>query len=88
MDDKILSAKSSFHIEDLKCGSVTGVLEVTSFSPAEICLKISAGRMEIKGACLEVKSFDVDSGNLTFSGDITSVALAKTKTSLFQRLTK
>ncbi|MFI3164436.1 MAG: YabP/YqfC family sporulation protein [Bacillota bacterium] len=88
MDDKFENLKSIIHIEDLCTGSVSGVLEVSSFSPAEIALKISSGNMEIKGASLEVKSFNVETGDLTFAGEITSFALAKTKTSLFQRLTK
>lgn len=88
MDEKLEILKSVIHIENLRDGSVAGVLEVASFSPSEIALKISAGKMEIKGASLEVKSFNVESGDLTFAGEITSVALAKTKTSLLQKLTK
>lgn len=80
--------KSIFHIEDLKFGSADGVLEVISFSPAEIILRISSGRMQIIGGGLEVKSFDTSSGKLTFEGEISSIALCKAKASFFQKLTK
>lgn len=82
------NVKSVFHIEDLKFGSCEGVLEVVSFSPSEIQLRISLGGIEICGGNLEIKSFDVEKHCLSFIGDVTSISLKQIKQSFFKRLTK
>ncbi len=86
--EKIENKKSTFHIEDLKFGSISGVLEVCSFSDSEITLAIASGKMEISGSNLEVKSFDTATGEFAFFGDITSISAKQAKASFFSKLTK
>ncbi len=81
-------APSVFHIENLKSGYALGILEVASFSPTEISLKISSGEMEIHGCGLEIKSYNVESGELTFSGEIHSVSTKRKKEGFFERIFK
>ncbi|MFI3167335.1 MAG: YabP/YqfC family sporulation protein [Bacillota bacterium] len=82
------TTNSTFYIENLKKGTATGVLEVISFSPTEILLRIESGKMEICGSALEVKAFNTQTGELAFEGGITSVALKQNKTSFWERISK
>ncbi len=77
-----------FDMNDRKKAALTGVTRVESSNDTEILLSTCLGRMEIRGTGFKISRFDVDSGELTFTGDIVSVKYVEAKPPLLKRIFK
>ncbi|WP_432404966.1 sporulation protein YabP [Wukongibacter sp. M2B1] len=60
-------------LENRKKMSVSGVEHVTSFSPDIIILVTVQGNITIKGEELDIKKLNLDDGNLSIEGYISSI---------------
>ncbi len=60
-------------LENRKKMSVSGVEHVTSFNPDVIVLVTVQGNMTIKGEELDIKKLNLDDGNLSIEGYISSI---------------
>lgn len=59
-------------IENRKIFRITGVSKITSLNPLEFILETSLGILTIKGADMEMKSFDIDKKIIDANGKIDS----------------
>lgn len=78
----------SFVMNDRKKASLTGVTKVDGMTDTQIDLTTCMGRLIITGSELKIAKFDMDDGNLTFTGNIDSVKYAQAKQSLLKRIFK
>lgn len=79
-------------IENRKNLKLTGIKKIEALNPNEFILDSILGGLVIKGNNLEMKSFDVDKGNMIITGDFDSLAYFSTQTkknkSFIQKLFK
>lgn len=68
--------------------SLTGVLEVVSFTENEISLKTVCGDMLIRGDGLNIGKLNTDTGELAVCGTVASIKYNKPKGGLFEGLFK
>ncbi|MBS4785244.1 MAG: sporulation protein YabP [Clostridiales bacterium] len=68
--------------------SVTGVTDIDSFDENTILLYTDLGALVIHGSGLHIDRIDLDSGELTLTGEVASVAYdgSRVKGGLFTRL--
>ncbi|MBQ3124102.1 MAG: sporulation protein YabP [Clostridia bacterium] len=59
--------------------TLTGVLEVTSFTDSEIVLKTSCGDLLIRGSSLNIGKLNTDTGELVISGTVSLIKYSKGK---------
>lgn len=59
--------------------AVTGVGNVDSFSDSEIILTTCMGRLTVKGEGLQINRLDVDTGDLSVDGRVSSLEYSKNK---------
>lgn len=60
-------------IEERRKITMTGVESVTSFSPREISLRLSGGKLLVSGSDLKITAFSKASGTFSASGNITAL---------------
>lgn len=75
-------------LKNLESGSISGVEEVGSFSHEEILLKTPKGTIKVAGSNLEIISFDRETGELAFSGEVFGVQIKKKKAGFLERISK
>ncbi|AKN33028.1 hypothetical protein Ccar_20125 [Clostridium carboxidivorans P7] len=85
--------KSILHIENRKRLVLNGVVEVISFNEEQIVLNTNLGTLNIKGQGLKMNKLDVQNGDVTIIGMISSCIYTnnqekKQKEKLISRLFK
>lgn len=60
--------------KERKYGKLTGVQDIHSFNENEILLQTEAGKVQIKGEQLHVKSLDLEKGEAEIEGKVNSVS--------------
>lgn len=79
----------AFTLTDRKNMTLSGVLEVLSFSDALVELKTSMGALNIKGSGLTIDKLNKETGELAVNGEVDSLQYAKIKNKdSFMRLFK
>ena len=71
----------------LKC-AMTGIKEVLSYSPAEITLDSSKGRIAITGSDLKITKYNEADGALSLTGKVNSIRYDEKKPPLIRRIFK
>ncbi len=86
------TAKSSHKVEldHLHSMSVTGVVDVPTFTDKLVNVRLNNESMQIVGVGLTVKNIDVESGVLLISGQVNMIkySASTTPTSLIKRILK
>ena len=82
--------KHSFTLEERNQLSLSGVLEVSSFSETAVSLKTSRGALLIQGKKLNIGRLNTDTGELFITGEISLLKYSKNKNdgSIFEGLFK
>lgn len=66
--------------------TITGVLDVVSFSDNKVELKINMNSLVIKGKNFNMNQLDTDTGELSLTGEVAFIEYTKEKGSLFSGL--
>ncbi|MFR8354165.1 MAG: YabP/YqfC family sporulation protein [Blautia obeum] len=77
MEEKKTGKVHGLTIKERKYGKLTGVQDIHSFNENEILLQTEAGKVQIKGEQLHVKSLDLEKGEAEIEGKVNSVYLTK-----------
>ena len=82
--------KHFFTLEERNQLSLSGVLEVVSFSETTVSLKTSRGALLIQGKKLNIGRLNTDTGELFITGEISLLKYSKDKNdgSIFEGLFK
>ncbi|MDQ5983803.1 MAG: Spore protein YabP [Eubacteriales bacterium SKADARSKE-1] len=78
-------------LKDRQALSITGVLDVDSFDEQTVVAYTDQGELTIKGAGLHIIKINLDNGDLSLDGQISSLAYSEGKhvnKSLFSKLFK
>lgn len=73
------AAGHTVQINDRNSIKMTGVQEVGNFSENVLDIITTMGTIILKGSSLNITKLDTDSGELSISGEITSMQYTKTK---------
>ena len=63
----------SIYLDNRNSLKLSGVTKIDSLNPSEFLIETTLGGLQIKGNELEMKSFDIDNGNLNIVGSIDSI---------------
>lgn len=74
MEEKKTGKVHGLTIKERKYGKLTGVQDIHSFNENEILLQTEAGKVQIKGEQLHVKSLDLEKGEAEIEGKVNSVS--------------
>ena len=74
MEEKQLAGVHRFSLENRRKAVITGVQDIHSFNENEILLQTEAGKVQIKGEQLHVKSLDLEKGEAEIEGKVNSVS--------------
>lgn len=74
MEEKKTGKMHSLMLEERKYGKLTGVQDIYSFNENEILLQTEAGKVQLKGEQLHVKSLDLERGEAEIEGKVSSVS--------------
>ncbi len=75
-------------VENMKRVTATKIENVVSFSPAQLVLAFSGGRIVITGSDMKITAFSGQSGQFSAIGTISGVRYASKGASIRQRLFK
>ena len=67
---------------------MTGIKEVLSYSPAEIALDSSKGRVTITGSDLKITKYNESDGALSLTGKVNAIRYDEKKPPLLRRIFK
>ncbi len=74
LQDGVAEARAhTLTIEERKKITMTGVESVTAFSPQQISLNLSGGKLVITGSDLKITAFSKTSGTFSATGNISSL---------------
>lgn len=87
------TTKQQISLDDRKVLRISGVEKIDSLNPLEFQIKTNLGNLKITGENMEMKSFDVDKGNMLITGTINSLSfyvpnVKKTNKGFIQKLFK
>ena len=74
MEEKQPAGVHRFSLENRRKAVITGVQDIHSFNENEILLQTEAGKVQIKGEQLHVKSLDLEKGEAEIEGKVNSVS--------------
>lgn len=74
MKNGIISVPHSIVMEDRKRVSISGVTDVESFDEETIVLATDLGELIIHGYNLHINRIDVEAGDLSLEGEVSSLA--------------
>ena len=74
MEEKQSAGVHRVLLENRKKAVITGVQDIHSFNENEILLQTEAGKVQIKGEQLHVKSLDLEKGEAEIEGKVNSVS--------------
>lgn len=72
-EDKKMKAPHSLILEDRKHLTVTGVSDVDSFDDQVVVAYTDFGELTVRGKKLHINKLNLESGELTFDGEISSM---------------
>ncbi|WP_243112488.1 MULTISPECIES: sporulation protein YabP [Acutalibacteraceae] len=90
-EQKAVKTPHSLILEDRKTLTATGVSNVDSFDEQTVVAYTDLGELVIHGANLHIDKLNIDSGELTLNGEITSMTYSENRATtggLFNRLFK
>lgn len=89
-EQKPVKTPHSLILKDRKLLTATGVSNVDSFDEQTVVAYTDLGELVIHGSKLHINKLNVDSGELTLDGEITSMAYSENRESggFFARLFK
>ena len=76
MDDKRIKMPHNLVMEDRKTLSVTGVSDVDSFDESTIIVFTDIGELTVRGSDLHIKNLNIESGEVSLEGKISSLTYA------------
>ena len=79
-DVKKIKVPHTLILNDRKSLSVTGVSDVDSFDDQVIVVYTDYGELTVKGEKLHISNLNLESGELTFDGCISSMVYTENKT--------
>lgn len=82
------SEQHVLNIENCKRITAGGIISVDSFSPTQLALTYSEGRIIVTGSEMKITSFSKTNGQFSASGTITGVKYSGKSTGLKQKLFK
>lgn len=85
---KEIKKPHSFEVTNREKCTMTGIEKVISSSETSISLVSSCGGMDISGKGLKISKFDIESGDLSFEGEIDCIKYSAPKVSLLKRIFK
>ena len=74
LEEKKTGKVHGLTLKERKYGKLTGVQDIHSFNENEILLQTEAGKVQIKGEQLHVKSLDLEKGEAEIEGKVNSVS--------------
>ena len=85
--------KQLISLDSRKVLRISGVEKIDSLNPLEFQIKTNMGNLKITGENMEMKSFDVDKGDMLINGTINSLSfyvphVKKPNKSFIQKLFK
>lgn len=90
-DQKSVKAPHSLIIENRKTLTATGVSNVEGFNGETVVASTDLGDLTVRGSNLHIDKLNLETGDLTLDGEITSVAYSANRSSgggVFSRLFK
>lgn len=89
-EQKPAKAPHSLILENRKMLTATGVSNVDSFDEQTVVAKTDLGDLIIRGEKLHIDKLNIDTGELTLDGEISSMSYAESRASggIFSRLFK
>ena len=73
MEEKnIVRKRHSVILEDRKQLSLSGVSDVSGFDEETVVLETELGQLTVKGSCLHINKFSLETGELNLDGNIYS----------------
>jgi len=67
------NSSQNIYLENRNKVTLSGVTKINTLNPLEFSLETTLGTLQIKGNNLEMKSFDIDNGNLNIIGEVDSI---------------
>ena len=74
LEEKKTGKVHGLTLKERKYGKLTGVQDIHSFNENEILLQTEAGKVQIKGEQIHVKSLDLEKGEAEIEGKVNSVS--------------
>ncbi len=89
-EKKPVKAPHSLILENRRALTATGVSNVDSFDEQTIVAYTDLGQLVIKGTKLQINKLNIETGELTLNGDISSMSYSETQLTggFFSRLFK
>jgi sporulation protein YabP len=89
-EQKTVKTPHTLVLDNRKVLTATGVSNVNNFDEETVTACTDIGELSVKGAELHIEKLNVETGELTLSGEITSVSYAENRPSggFFSRLLK
>ncbi len=88
MNELSVKKLHTISLEARKKCTMQGVTRVTSYGENELCLDTGEGRLIVLGKGIKIEGFDEESGELRFSGEVSSLKYAAAKLPLIKRIFK
>lgn len=86
MDNKTKKLAHNFTIENRNKAIVTGIEKVINACDSSLYLISCDGGITITGSDLKIIKYDLDSGNLVFTGVINNIKYSHKKQNLFKKM--
>ena len=71
-EKKVVKLPHNLILEDRRALSVSGVADIDSFDEQSVILFTDLGELTVKGFNLHINKLNVDTGELTLEGEVTS----------------
>ncbi len=79
MGELAIKGNHGIILENRKKLSVSGVTDVVGFDEETVVLNTELGNLTVKGNCLKVNSFAVETGSLTVEGNIAALVYTESR---------
>lgn len=77
MEEKRVKMPHNLVMEDRRSLSITGVCDVDSFDESTIIVFTDLGELTVRGEDLHIKSLNIEAGEVSLEGKISSLAYAE-----------
>lgn len=76
-ENRVLKMHHNIIMENRKSLTVTGVMDIDSFDEQTVIMFTEQGELTVKGENLHINKIDVDTGDLSMEGEITSLSYSE-----------
>lgn len=76
-ENRVLKMHHNIIMENRKSLTVTGVMDIDSFDEQTVIMFTEQGELTVKGENLHINKIDVDTGDLSMEGEISSLSYSE-----------